>query len=149
MNRQILSLLVTLVLTAVASQPLPAAPAEPAHNPIIWADVPDISVLRVGKTYYMSSTTMHMCPGLPIMVSKDLVNWRMASYAYETLVDNEAMRLENGKTAYGQGSWASSLRFHNGVFYVSTFASTSGRRPGGLRLLPDRGGAERRHLTTA
>jgi len=126
MNRPIHSLLVTLALASVASQPLPAAPADPAHNPLIWADVPDISVMRVGKTYYMSSTTMHMSPGLPIMKSADLVNWRMASYAYETLVDNEAMRLENGKNAYSKGSWASSLRYHDGVFYVSTFSYTSG-----------------------
>ena len=126
MNRPIRSLLMTLVLASVASPPLPAAPAEPAHNPLIWADVPDISVMRVGKTYYMSSTTMHMSPGLPIMKSEDLVNWRMASYAHENLVDNEAMRLENGKNAYSKGSWASSLRYHDGVFYVTTFSYTSG-----------------------
>ncbi len=40
-------------------------------NPIIWADVPDTSVVRVGDTYYMSSTTMHLSPGLPIYYSKD------------------------------------------------------------------------------
>ncbi|NMB05921.1 MAG: glycosyl hydrolase 43 family protein, partial [Bacteroidales bacterium] len=43
-----------------------------ATNPIIWADVPDVAMVRVGDTYYMSSTTMHMSPGLPIMKSKDL-----------------------------------------------------------------------------
>ncbi len=68
---------------------------------------------------------MHMSPGLPIMKSDDLVNWRMASYAHEVLVDNEAMRLENGKNAYSRGSWASSLRYHDGMFYASTFAYTS------------------------
>jgi beta-xylosidase len=98
-----------------------------AHNPLIWADVPDISVMRVGKTYYMSSTTMHMSPGLPIMKSEDLVNWSMASYAYQTLADNEALRLENGQNAYSKGSWASSMRYHKGVFYASTFAYTTGR----------------------
>jgi beta-xylosidase len=127
MNRPIISLLVALVLSSVAFQPLPAAPADPAHNPLIWADVPDIAVIRVGKTYYMSSTTMHMSPGLPIMKSADLVNWSMASYAYETLADNKALRLEKGKNAYGHGSWASSLRFHNGVFHASTFSATTGR----------------------
>ncbi len=106
-----------------------AAPhAKLAHNPIIWADVPDIAIIRVGKTYYMSSTTMHMSPGLPIMKSEDLVNWRMASYAYETLADNETFRLENGKNAYGEGSWASSLRYHDGVFHASTFAANNGGR---------------------
>jgi beta-xylosidase len=127
MNRPILFLLAALVLASVASQPLATEQAQPAHNPLIWADVPDIAMIRVGKTYYMSSTTMHMSPGLPIMKSADLVNWRMASYAYNTLADNEALRLENGKNAYGLGSWASSLRFHNGVFYASTFSATTGR----------------------
>jgi beta-xylosidase len=127
MNRPIFSLLMALVLASIAPQPLPAAQADPPHNPLIWADVPDIAIIRVGKIYYMSSTTMHMSPGLPIMKSTDLVNWSMASYAYETLADNEALRLENGKNAYGQGSWASSLRFHDGVFYASTFSANTGR----------------------
>lgn len=98
-----------------------------AQNPIIHADVPDMAMIRVGDNYYMSSTTMHMSPGLPIMKSKDLVNWEIVSYAYDTLVDNDAMNLANGRNAYGAGSWASSLRQHNGTFYVTTFSSTSGR----------------------
>ena len=59
--------------------------AQLAQNPIIYADVPDMSMIRVGDTYYMSSTTMHMSPGLPIMKSKDLVNWQIVSYAYNIL----------------------------------------------------------------
>ncbi len=98
-----------------------------ATNPIIHADVPDVAMVRVGDTYYMSSTTMHMSPGLPIMKSKDLVNWELVSYAYDTLVENDAMTLQSGRNAYGAGSWASSLRHHNGTFYVTTFSSTSGR----------------------
>lgn len=96
-------------------------------NPVIWADVPDMAMVRVGDTYYMSSTTMHMSPGLPIMKSKDLVNWKLVSYAYNLLTDNERLRLENGKNAYGAGSWASSIRYHNGLYYVSTFSTTSGK----------------------
>jgi beta-xylosidase len=57
----------------------------PAHNPIIWADVPDMSIIRVGVIYYMSSTTMHMSPGIPIMKSYDLINWKLVNYAYDTL----------------------------------------------------------------
>jgi beta-xylosidase len=130
MTHPIFSLLMALVLCvalqpAAAAETAPAAQAAPAHNPLIWADVPDIAIIRVGKTYYMSSTTMHMSPGLPIMKSTDIVNWSMASYAYQTLADNEAFRLENGKNAYGAGSWASSLRYHNGVFHASTFAATA------------------------
>lgn len=98
-----------------------------AHNPIIFADVPDMSMIRVGNTYYMSSTTMHMSPGLPIMKSTDLVNWQLVSYCYDTLVSNDDMNLTNGKSTYGRGSWASSMRYHNGIFYVTTFAATSGK----------------------
>jgi beta-xylosidase len=98
-----------------------------AKNPVIFADVPDQSMIRVGDTYYMSSTTMHMSPGLPIMKSKDLINWKLVSYCYDTLVSNDDMNLDNGKSTYGRGSWASSMRYHNGTFYVSTFAATSGK----------------------
>jgi len=98
-----------------------------ARNPVIFADVPDMSMIRVNDTYYMSSTTMHMNPGLPIMKSTDLVNWKLVNYAYDTLVSNDDMNLENGKSAYGRGSWASSIRYHKGTYYVSTFSATSGK----------------------
>jgi len=96
-----------------------------AQNPIIHADVPDMSIIRVGDTCYMSSTTMHMSPGVPIMKSKDLVNWELVNYAYDILDDMDDLNLANGKSAYGRGSWASCLRYHNGTYYVSTFAGTT------------------------
>lgn len=96
-------------------------------NPILHADVPDMSMIRVDDTYYMSSTTMHMSPGVPIMKSKDLVNWEIVNYAYDVLGDEDELEMENDKKAYGAGSWASSLRYHKGTFYVSTFASTTGK----------------------
>lgn len=98
-----------------------------AKNPVIFADVPDMAMIRVGNTYYMSSTTMHMSPGVPIMKSDDLVNWKLISYAYDTLTTADAMNLNNGQNTYGRGSWASSLRYHNGMYYVTTFAQTSGK----------------------
>jgi beta-xylosidase len=104
-----------------------SAVAGGARNPILHADVPDVAMIRVGDTYYMSSTTMHMSPGLPIMKSKDLVNWEMAAYAYDILDDVEDLKLENGKDSYGRGSWASSIRFHKGTYYVTTFAQTTGK----------------------
>lgn len=100
--------------------------AQKASNPVIFADVPDPSMIRVGDTYYMSSTTMHMSPGVPIMKSHDLINWETISYAYDTL-SIDALNLVNGKNAYGRGTWASSLRYHNGTFYVCTFSATTGR----------------------
>lgn len=103
------------------------AQQQKAQNPVVFADVPDMSIVRVGDAYYMSSTTMHMSPGLPIMKSKDLINWKMVSYAYDTLENVDALQLTNGKNAYGQGTWASSIRYHKGTFYVSTFAQTTGK----------------------
>ncbi|MDN3580332.1 glycoside hydrolase family 43 protein [Mucilaginibacter flavus] len=106
---------------------LTASLAQTAHNPIMYADVPDISIIRVGSTYYMSSTTMHMSPGVPIMKSKDLVNWKIVSYAYDMLDDTDDLNLNNGQNSYGRGSWASSLRYHKGAYYVSTFAGNTGK----------------------
>ncbi len=119
-----------LTLTLVASVAFchrTSAQNKQANNPVIFADVPDMSMIRVGDTYYMSSTTMHMSPGVPIMKSKDLVNWSTVGYAYDTLADVDALNLENGKNAYGRGSWASCLRYHEGTYYVTTFAQTTGK----------------------
>ena len=109
----ILSFLVLLV---------PAVTLAQAKNPIIFADVPDMSMIRVGKNYYMSSTTMHMNPGVPVMKSTDLVNWKIINYAYDTLADLPALNLAEGKNIYSRGSWASSLRYHKGMYYLTTFA---------------------------
>ncbi|RYY22073.1 MAG: glycosyl hydrolase 43 family protein [Chitinophagaceae bacterium] len=104
-----------------------SAEAQQAKNPVIFADVPDPSMIRVGNSYYMSSTTMHMNPGLPVMKSQDLINWSLVSYAYDTLADIDELNLNNGKSTYGRGSWASSIRYYKNVFYVSTFAQTTGK----------------------
>lgn len=122
MQKDILGILF-LILASLALD----AQAYKAQNPVIFADVPDMSMIRVMDTYYMSSTTMHMSPGVPIMRSKDLINWELINYAYDTLADIDALNLTSGKFAYGRGSWASCLNYHQGTFYVSTFASTTGR----------------------
>ncbi len=124
MNRYqfILVILINALLCITA-----AAQNNPARNPVIWADVPDMSMIRVGDTYYMSSTTMHMSPGVPIMKSEDLINWEIVNYAYCTLGDNDQMNLIDGKNAYGRGSWASCIRYQNETFYVSTFSSTTNK----------------------
>ena len=116
-----------LFFLSVLCQSSMVAQSKASSNPIIFADVPDMSMIRVGDTYYMSSTTMHMNPGVPIMKSKDLVNWELVNYAYNTLGDMDELNLNNGKNNYGKGSWASTIRFHNGLFYVSTFAQTTNK----------------------
>lgn len=118
---------IAVFLLAIVSNNGIAQVNEKATNPLIFADVPDMSMVRVGDTYYMSSTTMHMSPGVPIMQSKDLVNWKLINYAYDTLANIDELNLTNGKSTYGRGSWASSIRYHKGVYYVSTFAQTTGK----------------------
>jgi len=88
------------------------------QNPLFLADFPDPCVINVGGTYYMSSTSMHFMPGIPIMRSYDLAHWEIVSYVYETLLDNDAHNLQNGQNIYGAGSWATCLRYHNDWFYV-------------------------------
>ena len=125
-DKKVMHSIITLLILSLFLAKL-SAQVRQARNPIIFADVPDMSMLRVGKTYYMSSTTMHMSPGVPIMKSKDLVNWKIVNYAYNILDNVDPMNLDNGKSTYGKGSWASCLRYHNGIYYVSTFAQTTGK----------------------
>ncbi len=87
------------------------------QNPMLWADVPDIDVIRVNDTFYMVSTTMHLMPGAPIMKSKDLVNWETVNYIFTRLTDSPKYDMQEG-TAYGRGQWATSLQYHKGKFYA-------------------------------
>lgn len=86
-------------------------------NPMLWADVPDPDVIRVGSDYYMVSTTMHLMPGVPVMHSRDLVHWETVGYVYDKLSDTPLYDLEGG-TVYGRGQWATSIRYHKGTFYL-------------------------------
>lgn len=94
--------------------------------PLLNADVPDISVERVPAAendegrdlYYMISTTMHLSPGAPIMKSYDLVNWEIVNYVFDRASIGDSFSLRNGQNSYGQGQWASSLRYHDGTFYA-------------------------------
>jgi arabinoxylan arabinofuranohydrolase len=102
-------------------------PVEMASNPVIYADFPDPDVIRVGDTYYMVTTSMHMLPGSPIMRSTDLVNWEIVGYPYESIEDNDAYKLKGGLNAYGKGTWANSLKYHKGKFYVLTASLDTGK----------------------
>ncbi|MBQ1667282.1 MAG: glycoside hydrolase 43 family protein [Prevotella sp.] len=87
------------------------------QNPMLWADVPDPDIIRVGDTFYLVSTTMHLMPGAPVMRSKDLKNWETVSYIFDRLTDSPKYDLQEG-TVYGRGQWATSLKYHNGKFYA-------------------------------
>ncbi|HEX9653578.1 MAG TPA: glycoside hydrolase 43 family protein [bacterium] len=89
-------------------------------NPLFYEEFSDPDLIRVGDDYYLTGTTMHTMPGLPVLHSKDLVNWEFLSYAVDKIDYGPEFRLEGGKDAYGQGIWAPSFRYHNGKFYIFT-----------------------------
>jgi beta-xylosidase len=97
------------------------------NNPIMYVDSPDPSIVRVDDAYYMVTTTMHFAPGVPVFKSTDLAQWRTVGYAYQTLSNGNNISLNGGQDAYGKGSWASSIRYHKGFFYVLTPSYTTNR----------------------
>lgn len=109
---------------AVAAPPAPGATwtADNGNgtytNPLFYDEFSDPDMIRVGSDYYLTGTTMHTMPGLPILHSKDLVNWSLLGYAVDKLDLGPGYRLQDGKGVYGQGIWAPSFRYHKGTFYI-------------------------------
>jgi beta-xylosidase len=95
-------------------------------NPLMWGDWPDPDVIRVGDDFYFISTSMHYVPGSPIARSKDLVNWEMVGYAVPRYDEDPRYDMKGGN-AYLKGSWANTIRYHNGTFYVG-FCTPAGSR---------------------
>jgi beta-xylosidase len=93
-------------------------------NPIFYDEFSDPDMIRVADWFYLTGTTMHAMPGLPVLRSRDLVNWEFLSYAVHKLDLGPDYRLENGDR-YGRGIWAPSFRYHDGTFYI--FSNVNGR----------------------
>lgn len=133
--------LLCLALAAFCAGPLAAQPLSSATlssatwtpdngngtftNPLFYDEFSDPDLIRVGDWFYLTGTTMHAMPGLPILRSKDLINWEFVAYALDKLDLGPAYRLEDGKSIYGQGIWAPSFRYHNGKFYI--FSNVNGQ----------------------
>jgi beta-xylosidase len=86
-------------------------------NPVLNGDYPDPDIIRVGKDFYLATTTFVSVPGLEILHSKDLINWDIVGYALPTLDFHPRYNLIGG-SEYAQGVWAPCLRYHNGTFYI-------------------------------
>ncbi|MGH7997438.1 MAG: glycoside hydrolase family 43 protein [Opitutaceae bacterium] len=86
-------------------------------NPPLYADYPDPDIIRVGGDFYLVSTTFVDSPGINILRSQDLVNWRIVAHAASVVNGGNRFNLQGG-TAYRQGFWAASIRYRNGMFYV-------------------------------
>lgn len=83
-------------------------------NPIINADYSDPDAIRVGEDYYMTASSFNHSPGLPILHSKDMINWEIIGHALPRQVPESVFK----SVRHGGGVWAPSIRYHNGEFYI-------------------------------
>ena len=83
-------------------------------NPVIYADYSDPDVIRVGDDYFMTASSMNTVPGLPILRSRDLVNWRLIGHALPRLVPEDIF----STVQPGKGVWAPSIRYHAARFWI-------------------------------
>ncbi len=83
------------------------------NNPVLFADYSDPDVIRVGEDYYLTASSFNQSPGLPVLHSKDLVNWTIISYA---ITQPPGVRYEEMQP--GCGVWAPAIRHHDGKFWI-------------------------------
>ncbi len=83
-------------------------------NPILYSDYSDPDVIRVDDKFYMTASSFNCIPGLPILESYDLVNWKLISYALTKNIPEEKYNFPQ----HGNGVWAPCIRFHNNTFYI-------------------------------
>lgn len=83
-------------------------------NPVINADYSDPDVCVAGEDYYLTASSFNCIPGLPVLHSRDLVNWEIVGHAVKELEPKQ----EFDKPSHGNGIWAPSIRYHNGEFYI-------------------------------
>ncbi len=89
-------------------------PSDIYQNPVLHADYSDPDVCAVGDDFYMTASSFNCTPGLPILHSKDLVNWRLVNHALESLEPTDFYN----HPQHGKGVWAPSIRYHQGEFYI-------------------------------
>jgi beta-xylosidase len=83
-------------------------------NPVLYADYSDPDCIRVGEDYYLTASSFNCVPGLPVLHSRDLVNWELVGHALEKLPPPDY----NDKVRHGGGVWAPSIRFHDNQFWI-------------------------------
>ena len=91
------------------------------NNPVINADYsdPDVCVGPSGEDYYMTASSFQCTPGLPILHSRDMVNWEIVGYALKSLYEGDCKLTEHyNKVQHGNGVWAPSIRYHKGEYYI-------------------------------
>jgi len=123
-NAKRISLIVFLFLLKVASGQGQSKVWSPDlgngyfKNPVLYTDYSDPDVIRVGDDYYMTASSFNCVPGLPILHSKDLVNWEIINYALPRLELEGTPVGFFDKPQHGKGVWAPSIRYHQGEFLI-------------------------------
>jgi beta-xylosidase len=84
------------------------------RNPVLFADYSDPDAVRVGEDYYLVASSFNCVPGLPVLHSRDLVNWRLVNHALPRQVPEDVY----SKVQHGNGAWAPAIRFHGGKFWI-------------------------------
>jgi len=82
-------------------------------NPVIYADYSDPDCIRVGDDFYLVASSFNCTPGLPILHSRDLINWTIINHAIQNVPHPRYAEVQ-----HGCGVWAPSIRFHNGKFWI-------------------------------
>jgi beta-xylosidase len=130
-NLKLLIVLCTVVSLCGASSAQHSTPANPTKrpvskvwvadngdgtykNPVLHADYSDPDVVRVGDDFYLAASSFNAAPGLPILHSKDLVNWELLAYALKEQPPADVY----SKPQHGKGVWAPAIRYHNGQLYI-------------------------------
>jgi len=87
-------------------------------NPVLNGDYSDPDIIRVGKDFYLVTSTFHLSPGVSVLHSKDLVNWRIIGHAFSDLSQFDKAYSADKMEHYGHGTWAPAIRYHGGKFWV-------------------------------
>lgn len=95
-------------------------------NPVLCGDYSDPDVIRVGDDFYLVTSTFHLSPGVTILHSKDLVNWRIIGHAFNDLSEFDKAYSPDQMAHYGHGTWAAAIRYHDGKFWVYVFDTAFG-----------------------
>ncbi|QGW28116.1 glycoside hydrolase family 43 protein [Phnomibacter ginsenosidimutans] len=107
-----------VVMAVKSTAQIPVGAADKGNgfyqNPVLHADYSDPDAIRVGNQYYMTASSFTHIPGLPLLQSSDMVNWKLVGHALPRLQPIE----HYSKVQHGAGVWAPSIRFHKGEFYI-------------------------------
>eukprot|EP00727_Mastigamoeba_balamuthi_P000765 m51a1_g10686 putative xylosidase glycosyl hydrolase (500) ;mRNA; f:111224-112770 len=122
-----------------------AAWAATFSNPVLWEDLPDLDIVRVGSVYYYSASTMHFSPGAPVLRSRDLVNWEFVGHSVPRLDWDPKYDLAGNKRGYVAGIWASFFNYHPGLKRFFWGGCSDGKTQ--VFSAPDASGPWARHTT--